>query len=94
MKSLVIALVIAAPMFASANCVSEMMAGAAQGNREVAADMCRTSEKVCNVSEIIKNNAGLNYASAIALCQHKLESNAALISCIAKGYSYSTCAQN
>ncbi|WII71339.1 hypothetical protein QJS83_12785 [Bdellovibrio sp. 22V] len=93
MKSLLVSmsLLLAAPAFA--NCVSEMMAGAAQGNREEAVRMCRKAQSTCNVSEIIKNNHGINYADAMALCSRKLESNAKLIECMARGYNYSTCQQ-
>ncbi|WP_374076038.1 hypothetical protein [Bdellovibrio bacteriovorus] len=94
MKALLVTmtLVFASPVFA--NCVSEMMAGPARGNLDQAHQMCRKSEKVCNLSGIIAAHHGMNYAQAMEYCARKLESNAKLVECMAKGYNYSYCTQN
>ncbi|QDK36942.1 hypothetical protein [Bdellovibrio sp. NC01] len=94
MKALVVAmtLVFASPVFA--NCVSEMMAGSARGNRDLAAEMCRKSEKTCDLSGIIAAHHGMNYSQAMEFCARELKSNADVIECIAKGYNYSYCSQH
>lgn len=92
MKSLLITLVIALGSPAFANCVNDMMAGPANGNLDRAQELCRISEASgCNLSKIIEENHGLNYADAATLCERKLRSNADLIRCLSQGYTRSEC---
>lgn len=92
MKSLLMTLVVVFGSPAFANCVSDMMAGPANGNLDRAKELCRVSKEAgCNLSKIIEENNGLNYADAARLCERELRSNADLIRCLSKGYTRSEC---
>ncbi|KYG69550.1 hypothetical protein AZI87_10265 [Bdellovibrio bacteriovorus] len=76
---------------AASNCVSEMMQKT-HGNRELATQLCRLGEATCNVSEIIRQNNGINYADAIQLCAKAAgPDRSEFEACIRSGKNYSDC---
>ncbi|WP_413291211.1 hypothetical protein [Bdellovibrio sp. HCB337] len=92
MKTIIFSFVLVLANSAFANCVSEMMPKA-HGNRDLAQQMCRTAEKACNISEIIKAHPGINYSQAWDYCA-KSAAAEQITECMAQGNSYSTCQQN